>query len=136
MCARRWNSFLNDKLAVALGDVLAENKTLTSVNLESNLLRAPGIEAIAAGLAQNRTLKVLKMANLHAPGSSSVIKVHAGVEMRIASAVEWHPALLKLTADLRHVPARDVVRKTLERNAEKEREMQRRGSAGSLAEET
>ena len=84
-------------------------------------LQAEGIDAIAAGLARNTTLRTLKMANLHAPGSNQVVMLKADVEMRLAQAVHAHPTLLKVTVDLRHVPAKDQVRRALERNHESER---------------
>ena len=129
-----WNSYVNDALAGTLSEVLAKNGTITALNLESNVIRSTGIESIAAGLARNTSLRTLKMANLHAPGSNQVVMLKADVEMLLANAVDVHPHLLKLTVDLRHVPAKDVVRRALERNNERERvKPARRNSAWNQA---
>ena len=106
-------------MSIALASML--RPAASTLNIESNVVRAAGIEALAEGLSKNLSLRTLKMANLHAPGSNQVIMLKAAVEMRLANAVDVHPSLLKLTADLRHVPAKDVVRRALERNNDIER---------------
>ena len=122
-----WNSLVNDAHAATIGEVLAVNNTLTALNIESNVIRAAGVDALAAGLAQNTSLRLLKMANLHAPGSNQVAMLKPDVEMRLAEAVHRHPSLLKLTVDLRHVPAKDLIRRALERNNEAERQAAKDG---------
>ena len=53
------NALVNDKLAIAWGEVLLSNDSITSLNLESNSISSSGIEALAAGLKANSRLRQL-----------------------------------------------------------------------------
>ena len=59
------NAGVTDALAAAWGRVLARNARLTTLNLESNSISTAGMEALAAGLRSNATLRELKLANQH-----------------------------------------------------------------------
>ena len=54
---------IDDPAGMLWATVLCTNSTLTSLNLESNEMQSGAIEAIARALAQNSTLRELKLAN-------------------------------------------------------------------------
>ena len=106
-----------------LGEVLAENGTLTSLNVESNLIFTAGIEAIATALGRNGRLRELKLANQH-------LAFGQAAEEKLAAALEGHTALLHLTIDLRSLRARELINKYLTRNHELQRAARRRAATG------
>ena len=60
------NALLTDGMMADNSEaLLASNRTLTSLNLESNKLSSATFEAIASGLPRNDTLTELKLANQH-----------------------------------------------------------------------
>ncbi|MGH0119018.1 UNVERIFIED_CONTAM: hypothetical protein FKN15_003567 [Acipenser sinensis] len=61
----------NDPVAAAFADMLRENKTLKSLNLESNFITGVGIQAIVHAMRENDTLSEMKIDNqalLDSPG--------------------------------------------------------------------
>ncbi len=53
----------SDGLAQLWAQVLGSNSTITALNLEGNQVGSAGIEALAAALRTNRSLRELKLAN-------------------------------------------------------------------------
>ncbi|MEQ2304432.1 Tropomodulin-3, partial [Ameca splendens] len=53
----------NDPVAVAFSDMLRENKTLRSLNLESNFITGAGVQALVEALRDNDTLTEIKIDN-------------------------------------------------------------------------
>merc|ERR1712050_587014 len=115
------NSFITDSLVTTnLATMLKANRSITSLNLESNMISAAGIEAIAAALNANSTLTQLKLTNQGLAASQAS-------EMLLANAVDSNHSLLNLTVDLRNTRAREIIQKALSRNRE-ERRLKRRNS--------
>jgi hypothetical protein len=110
------NVQLGDTAAKLFADVLRENKHLTSLNLEGNLIASTGISALAEALAdEDNALVELKLD--HQVGSVC----SATAEMELARAVEKHPRLQKLSYSMRNVQSRDIVEKALMRNRDSKR---------------
>ncbi|KAM9860477.1 tropomodulin-2 isoform 2-T2 [Aulostomus maculatus] len=53
----------NDPIALAFSDMLRENKTLRSLNLESNFITGAGVQALTEALRDNDTLTEIKIDN-------------------------------------------------------------------------
>ena len=62
------------------------------------------------------------MSNLHAPGSSKEVALSQKAEESFAEAVHQHPALIKLSINLRYIPARDHAARAIERNHSADRQ--------------
>ncbi|XP_051785878.1 tropomodulin-1 isoform X2 [Erpetoichthys calabaricus] len=78
----------NDPVAFALADMLKVNKTLKSLNVESNFITGAGILAIVEALQFNMSLLELKIDNQSQQLGNKV-------EMEIASMLEKNSTLLK-----------------------------------------
>ncbi|XP_063782161.1 tropomodulin-3-like isoform X2 [Pseudophryne corroboree] len=78
----------NDPVAVAFADMLKVNKTLTSLNIESNFVTGAGILALVEGLKENKTLREIKIDNQRQ-------QLGTGVEMEIARLLEENTEILK-----------------------------------------
>ena len=113
------NSFINDPLCSCLAEALRTNGHVTCLNLESNSIQSVGIEALAAMLRANTTLKELKLANQH-------LGFAQASEETFAAALEENTSLLHLTIDLRNLRARELINKWLTRNHELQREQRKR----------
>ena len=104
------NAGISDGLAVALGQMLAHNSTITRLQLESNSISSAGVEALASALrADTCALCELKLANQRQTYSQRS-------EESLAAALEFNTRLTKLTFDHRSTRARDLVRKFITRN--------------------
>merc|ERR1712048_1328092 len=115
------NSFITDShVTTNLATMLKANSSITSLNLESNMISSAGIEAIAAALGANSTLTQVKLANQGLAASQAS-------EMLLANAVDSNHSLLNLTVNLRNTHAREIIQKALSRNRE-ERRLKRRTS--------
>lgn len=55
-----WNGF-GFEGCVALGDMLARNRTLKELDISSNRIHPPALLEVSRGLARNKTLQVLKV---------------------------------------------------------------------------
>ncbi|EOA96210.1 Tropomodulin-4, partial [Anas platyrhynchos] len=53
----------NDPVATAVAEMLTENKTLQSLNIESNFITSAGMMSIIKAMYQNSTLSELKVDN-------------------------------------------------------------------------
>ncbi|KAM4810030.1 tropomodulin-1 isoform 2-T2 [Rhinophrynus dorsalis] len=78
----------NDPVAYALADMLKVNKTLKSLNVESNFISGTGILSLIESLQYNTSLIELKIDNQSQPLGNKV-------EMEIASMLEKNSTLLK-----------------------------------------
>ena len=119
------NAYINDELGQAWGAVLQRNRTVTSLNLESNSITSGGMLAIAEALRVNSSLVELKLSNQHLAFSQQS-------EMAIAEALEGNGTLMKLTIELRSSRARELMNKYLQRNQDQIRQ-QRRATAGATS---
>ncbi|XP_061830664.1 tropomodulin-2 [Nerophis lumbriciformis] len=78
----------NDPVAVALADMLRENKTLRSLNLESNFITGAGIQTLIHALRDNDTLTEIKIDNQRQ-------QLGTNVEMEIAKMLEENNSIVK-----------------------------------------
>lgn len=78
----------NDPVAIAFADMLKGNKTLKSLNIETNFITGTGILALVEALKQNRTLTEIKIANQRQ-------QLGTAVEMEIAQMLEDNSTILK-----------------------------------------
>lgn len=81
------NTQMTDKTAKMFADALSKNKTLESINLESNFLTGDGIMAIMRVLETNTNLTALRLAN-----QSAIIG--SQVEQKIVTSLEKNTTLL------------------------------------------
>ncbi|XP_030621835.1 tropomodulin-2 [Chanos chanos] len=78
----------NDPVAVAFSDMLRENKTLKSLNLESNFITSAGVQALVEALRDNDTLSEIKIDNQRQ-------QLGTNVEMEIAKMLEENTSIIK-----------------------------------------
>ncbi|KAG5848984.1 hypothetical protein ANANG_G00105260 [Anguilla anguilla] len=78
----------NDPIAVAFADMLRENKSLKSLNLESNFITSSGIQALVDALRDNDTLMEIKIDNQRQ-------QLGTTVEMEIAKMLEQNTSVIK-----------------------------------------
>lgn len=78
----------NDPVAHACAEMLQENTSLQSLNIESNFITADGMKAIIRAMASNATLVELKIDNQRQ-------KLGDSVEMEIASMLENNSSILR-----------------------------------------
>ncbi|KAF5895587.1 tropomodulin-2-like, partial [Clarias magur] len=78
----------NDPIAVAFADMLRENKTLMSLNLESNFITGSGVQALVEALRDNDTLSEIKIDNQRQ-------QLGTTVEMEIAKMLEANTSIVK-----------------------------------------
>lgn len=78
----------NDPVAVAFSDMLRENKTLKSLNLESNFITGTGVQALVEALRDNDMLAEIKIDNQRQQLGTST-------EMEIAKMLEQNTSIVK-----------------------------------------
>ncbi|KAJ7409485.1 Tropomodulin-2 [Willisornis vidua] len=78
----------NDPVAIAFADMLKVNKTLKSLNVESNFITGTGILALIEALKKNESLTEIKIDNQRQ-------QLGTAVEMEIAKMLEENPRILK-----------------------------------------
>ncbi|XP_034850783.1 tropomodulin-2 isoform X2 [Mirounga leonina] len=78
----------NDPVAIAFADMLKVNKTLKSLNIESNFITGSGILALVEALRENDTLTEIKIDNQRQ-------QLGTAVEMEIAQMLEENSRILK-----------------------------------------
>lgn len=78
----------NDPIALAFGEMLRENKTLQSLNLESNFITGVGVKALVDALRDNDTLIEIKIDNQRQ-------QLGTTVEMEIAKMLEENKSIIK-----------------------------------------
>ncbi|XP_015231127.1 PREDICTED: tropomodulin-3 [Cyprinodon variegatus] len=78
----------NDPVAVAFSDMLRENKTLRSLNLESNFITGAGVQALVDALLDNDTITEIKIDNQRQ-------QLGTTTEMEIAKMLEKNNCIVK-----------------------------------------
>lgn len=78
----------NDPIAVAFSDMLRENKTLKSLNLETNFITGAGVKALLEALRDNDTLTEIKIDNQRQ-------QLGTTIEMEIAKMLEENHSIIK-----------------------------------------
>ncbi|XP_061596268.1 tropomodulin-2 isoform X2 [Cololabis saira] len=78
----------NDPIAVAFSDMLRENKTLRSLNLESNFITGAGVQALVDALRDNDSITEIKIDNQRQ-------QLGTTVEMEIAKMLEDCTSIIK-----------------------------------------
>ncbi|TFK01823.1 polymeric immunoglobulin receptor [Platysternon megacephalum] len=109
------NTRADDHVTFAIAIMLKSNKTLTSINLDSNHITGKGILAIFRALLQNNTLTELRFHNQrHICGGKT--------EMEIAKLLKENTTLLKLGYHFELAGPRMTVTNLLSRNMDKQRQ--------------
>lgn len=109
------NTRADDHVAFAIAIMLKANKTITSLNLDSNHITGKGILAIFRALLQNNTLTELRFHNQrHICGGKT--------EMEIATLLKENSTLLKLGYHFELAGPRMAVTSLLSRNMDKQRQ--------------
>ncbi|XP_004610083.1 leiomodin-1 [Sorex araneus] len=109
------NTRADDHVAFAIAIMLKANKTITSLNLDSNHITGKGILAIFRALLQNSTLTELRFHNQrHICGGKT--------EMEIAKLLKENSTLLKLGYHFELAGPRMTVTSLLSRNMDKQRQ--------------
>ncbi|XP_029000537.1 tropomodulin-2 [Betta splendens] len=78
----------NDPIAMAFSEMLRVNKTLRSLNLESNFITGAGVQALIHALQENDTLTEVKIDNQRQ-------QLGTNVEMEIAKMLEQNTSIVK-----------------------------------------
>ncbi|XP_061670237.1 tropomodulin-2 [Syngnathoides biaculeatus] len=78
----------NDPIALAFSETLRENKTLRSLNLESNFITGAGMQSLIDALRDNDTLTEIKIDNQRQ-------QLGTNVEMEIAKMLEENNSIVK-----------------------------------------
>ncbi|KAF7656624.1 hypothetical protein LDENG_00038660 [Lucifuga dentata] len=78
----------NDPIAVAFSEMLRENKTLLSLNMESNFITGTGVQALVDALRDNDTLTEIKIDNQRQ-------QLGTTAEMEIAKMLEENKSIIK-----------------------------------------
>ncbi|NXR03359.1 LMOD3 protein, partial [Sagittarius serpentarius] len=105
----------DDNVAFALANMLRENRSITTLNIDSNFISGKGIVAIMRCLQYNETLTELRFHN-----QRSMLGHQA--EMEIARLLKANPTLLKMGYHFELPGPRMVVTNLLSRNLDKQRQ--------------
>ncbi|XP_041084424.1 leiomodin-1-like [Polyodon spathula] len=109
------NTRADDHVAIAIGAMLRTNKTIKSVNLDSNHLTSKGISAVIRALQSNSTLTELRFHNQrHICGGKT--------EMEMAKILKENSTLLKLGYHFELAGPRMTMTNILSRNIDKQRQ--------------
>ncbi|XP_026868240.2 leiomodin-1 [Electrophorus electricus] len=109
------NCRADDHVAYAIAGTLRSNKTITSINLDSNLLTSKGIMALVQALQYNSTLTELRFHNQrHICGGKT--------EMEMTKILKENTALLKLGYHFELAGPRMTVTNILSRNMDRQRQ--------------
>lgn len=103
---------LADKAAAMAGEVLKKNKTLKTMNLESNFISSEGMSALCKGLANNTTLTEFRVANQRSMMGSK------GEQEYAIMLEKKNKTLLKLGLAFEHAGPRSMSQEALMRNNE------------------
>uniref|UniRef100_A0A3B3Q925 Leiomodin-3 n=2 Tax=Paramormyrops kingsleyae TaxID=1676925 RepID=A0A3B3Q925_9TELE len=113
------NTRADDHVACALANTLCSNKTLTSINLDSNHLTGKGIIALISALQHNITLTELRFHNQrHICGGKT--------EMEMAGVLRENTTLLKLGYHFQLPGPRMAVTSILSTNMDRQRQQRLR----------
>uniref|UniRef100_H3B1G9 Leiomodin-3 n=1 Tax=Latimeria chalumnae TaxID=7897 RepID=H3B1G9_LATCH len=109
------NTGVDDNVAFALANMLRENRSITTLNIESNFISGKGIVAIMRCLQFNEALSELRFHN-----QRHMLGHHA--EMEISRLLKANTTLLKLGYHFELPGPRMVVTNLLTRNLDKQRQ--------------
>uniref|UniRef100_A0A8C4X6D6 Leiomodin-1 n=1 Tax=Erpetoichthys calabaricus TaxID=27687 RepID=A0A8C4X6D6_ERPCA len=119
------NTRADDHVAIAIAATLRTNKTLVSVNLDSNHLTAKGIIALVRALQDNTTLTELRFHNQrHICGGKT--------EMEMAKILKENFTLLKLGYHFELAGPRMTMTNILSRNMDKQRQKRLQDTSPSI----
>lgn len=107
------NIDMPDSVAKNIVDMLEQNKTLLTLNIESNLLTGPVVADICRATLKNQTLIDLRLSNQR----SQILGNK--VEMDISNSVSQNSTLLRLGVHFHTLGPRVKVQETLKRNWDK-----------------
>ncbi|NXO12999.1 LMOD3 protein, partial [Oriolus oriolus] len=110
----------DDNVAFALANMLRENRSITTLNIDSNFISGKGIVAIMRCLQYNETLTELRFHNQRG------LLGHQA-EMEIARLLKANTTLLKLGYHFELPGPRMVVTNLLSRNLDKQRQKRQEG---------
>ncbi|NWI91750.1 LMOD3 protein, partial [Pitta sordida] len=110
----------DDNVAFALANMLRENRSITTLNIDSNFISGKGIVAIMRCLQYNETLTELRFHN-----QRSMLGHQA--EMEIARLLKANTTLLKMGYHFELPGPRMVVTNLLSRNLDKQRQKRQQG---------
>ncbi|XP_076860566.1 uncharacterized protein lmod1b [Brachyhypopomus gauderio] len=109
------NCRADDHVAYAIAGTLRNNKTITSINLDSNLLTSKGIMALVQALQHNSTLTELRFHNQrHICGGKT--------EMEMTKILKENTTLLKLGYHFELAGPRMTMTNILSRNMDRQRQ--------------
>ncbi|XP_017540676.1 leiomodin-1 [Pygocentrus nattereri] len=109
------NCRADDHVAYAIAETLRNNKTITSINLDSNLLTSKGIMALVQALQHNSTLTELRFHNQrHICGGKT--------EMEMTKILKENTTLLKLGYHFELAGPRMTMTNILSRNMDRQRQ--------------
>eukprot|EP01101_Sappina_pedata_P011883 TRINITY_DN8061_c0_g1_i1.p2 TRINITY_DN8061_c0_g1~~TRINITY_DN8061_c0_g1_i1.p2 ORF type:complete len:204 (-),score=117.09 TRINITY_DN8061_c0_g1_i1:150-722(-) len=118
------NAQVNTEAAREIAKMLETNSTLAILNLETNDISGDGIVAIAEALRKNSTLTELKLTN-------QLKIIPSDVERSLPKIIEDNQSLQKFVVSLREQSCRNAIDKTIFRNKDIAR--QKRVNAKKLA---
>ncbi|XP_069480933.1 tropomodulin-3-like [Ambystoma mexicanum] len=101
----------NDPVAAALADMLRVNRTLKSLNIESNFITGAGISAMVEGLKENETLSEIKIDNQRQ-------LLGTAVETEIARLLEQNPTIVKFGYHFTHQGPRTRAANAITKNSD------------------
>ncbi|NXM69934.1 LMOD3 protein, partial [Serilophus lunatus] len=110
----------DDNVAFALANMLRENRSITTLNIDSNFISGKGIVAIMRCLQYNETLTELRFHNQRG-------MLGHQAEMEIARLLKANTTLLKMGYHFELPGPRMVVTNLLSRNLDKQRQKRQQG---------
>jgi len=116
---------LDDEFAVELAKSIEQNKSITKLVLDSNMISGDGIKALVTGLGRsNRTLAELQVRHQKKP-------LPTKDEESLPGLLAGNDRLVKLGVDLRSPRAQRELDNMLSRNRERQRSIKRAASSSS-----
>ncbi|XP_075463874.1 tropomodulin-4 [Ascaphus truei] len=108
----------NDPVAFAVAEMLKENKTLQSLNIESNFISSAGMMSVIRAMKSNTTLSELKVDNQHQNLGDTV-------EMEMASMLENSPSIVRFGYHFTQQGPRARASSAITRNLESRRKQKK-----------
>uniref|UniRef100_A0A3Q3J9Z8 Leiomodin-3 n=1 Tax=Monopterus albus TaxID=43700 RepID=A0A3Q3J9Z8_MONAL len=112
------NTGVDENIAFSLANMLRENRSITTLNIESNFITGKGIVAIIRCLQFNETLTELRFHN-----QRHMLGHHA--EMEISRLLKANNTLLKMGYQFEQPGPRMVVTNILTRNLDRQRQLRK-----------